>query len=174
MTILEKNKKLKKLPVQIYGGKKLFLSGCKFYEIELITLNEFAPRFASGSILYYLGDTQKRILFHDIDITQSLGLELCKHHKMPDIIFYNRTRNWLFLIEIATFRGPITPNRLTELNEIFRNSNAGIVFVSVFPSFKVFNKYANCIAWDTEIWIAEKELYSHLIHYNGDKFFGPR
>jgi hypothetical protein len=28
------------------------------------------------------------------------------------------------------------------------------------------------IAWETEVWIAE--LPSHMIHFNGSKFLGPR
>ncbi|WP_281756053.1 BsuBI/PstI family type II restriction endonuclease [Neptunitalea chrysea] len=28
------------------------------------------------------------------------------------------------------------------------------------------------IAWETEIWICE--MPSHMIHFNGDRFIGPR
>jgi type II restriction enzyme len=30
----------------------------------------------------------------------------------------------------------------------------------------------NNVAWETEVWIAENP--DHMIHYNGEKFFGPR
>ncbi|MCX5683061.1 MAG: BsuBI/PstI family type II restriction endonuclease, partial [Planctomycetota bacterium] len=35
-----------------------------------------------------------------------------------------------------------------------------------------FRKHSQDIAWETEVWIAE--IPDHLIHYNGDKFLGPR
>jgi hypothetical protein len=28
------------------------------------------------------------------------------------------------------------------------------------------------VAWDTDVWLAE--MPDHLIHYNGDRFLGPR
>jgi hypothetical protein len=42
----------------------------------------------------------------------------------------------------------------------------------VFPDFKEYLRHVRDIAWETEIWIAEAP--DHLIHYNGDKFMGPR
>lgn len=45
------------------------------------------------------------------------------------------------------------------------------MYVTAFRDVKTFKKYANNIAWETEVWIAE--LPSHMIHYNGDKFLGP-
>jgi type II restriction enzyme len=37
---------------------------------------------------------------------------------------------------------------------------------------KEFRRHTNKIAWDTEVWIAD--LPEHLIHFNGDRFLGPR
>ncbi len=37
---------------------------------------------------------------------------------------------------------------------------------------KSFGKWAPGISWETEIWVASDP--SHMIHYNGDRFFGPR
>jgi type II restriction enzyme len=35
-----------------------------------------------------------------------------------------------------------------------------------------FRKHLRNIAWETEVWVAE--IPDHLIHYNGDRFLGPR
>lgn len=35
-----------------------------------------------------------------------------------------------------------------------------------------FKRHTSEIAWETEVWIAE--IPDHLIHFNGDKFIGPR
>ncbi|HLE39935.1 MAG TPA: BsuBI/PstI family type II restriction endonuclease, partial [Nitrospirota bacterium] len=48
----------------------------------------------------------------------------------------------------------------------------GLIYVSAFPDFSEFHKHVGKIAWETEVWIAE--FPDHMIHYNGDKFLGPR
>lgn len=52
------------------------------------------------------------------------------------------------------------------------NCDAGKIYVTAFPDFTEFKKWSKKIAWETEIWIAE--MPSHMIHFNGDKFMGPR
>lgn len=37
---------------------------------------------------------------------------------------------------------------------------------------KTFKKFAEDLAWETEVWLAE--MPDHMIHLNGDKFMGPR
>jgi type II restriction enzyme len=48
----------------------------------------------------------------------------------------------------------------------------GKVFVSAFPDFAEFKQHSKDISWETEVWIAD--FPEHMIHYNGDKFIGPR
>jgi hypothetical protein len=60
------------------------------------------------------------------------------------------------------------------LEEFLKDCKAGKVYVSAFPDFKVFKKYSNDIAWETEVWIAIEEMLDYMIHYNGDRFLGPR
>ncbi|MDO9614881.1 MAG: BsuBI/PstI family type II restriction endonuclease [Bacteroidota bacterium] len=35
-----------------------------------------------------------------------------------------------------------------------------------------FKRHTSNIAWDTEVWIME--FPEHMIHFNGDRFLGPR
>ena len=53
-----------------------------------------------------------------------------------------------------------------------KNVTAGIIYVTAFQNFQTYKKFANQIAWETEIWIAEQP--DHMIHLNGDRFLGPR
>jgi hypothetical protein len=46
------------------------------------------------------------------------------------------------------------------------------VYVSAFPDLAEFRRHLKQIAWETEVWIAE--MPEHLIHFNGDRFLGPR
>ena len=66
----------------------------------------------------------------------------------------------------------MTPKRVVELEAMFAVSSAGRVYVSAFPDLAEFRKHLKQIAWETEVWIAE--IPEHLIHFNGDRFLGPR
>ena len=50
--------------------------------------------------------------------------------------------------------------------------SAGKIFVTAFLDFKTYKKFAEELAWETEVWIAE--MPEHMIHLNGDRFMGPR
>jgi len=91
---------------------------------------------------------------------------------LPDVVFYDRKKNWLFLVEAVTSHGPMTPKRLVELKALLKNSKAGLVFVTAFPSRAEFRKHMADIAWETEVWLMENP--NHMVHFNGDRFMGPR
>lgn len=91
---------------------------------------------------------------------------------MPDIIIYNEKQDWLYLIEAVTSHGPISPKRIVELEELLLANNSGKIYVTAFPSMEEFRKHSMNIAWETEVWIMD--IPDHLIHFNGDKFIGPR
>jgi type II restriction enzyme len=85
---------------------------------------------------------------------------------------YDQRKKWLFLIEAVTTHGPVSPKRQVELEKLLKKCKVGKIYVTAFLDFTTYKKFANDIAWDTEVWIAE--MPSHLIHFNGDKFLGPR
>ena len=102
----------------------------------------------------------------------NLGIPITEHDKLPDVVLHDRTRRWLFLIEAVTSHGPVSPKRIVELEKMFAECPAGLVYVSAFPDMAEFKRHAPQIAWETEMWLAE--VPDHLIHFNGDRFFGPR
>jgi type II restriction enzyme len=101
-----------------------------------------------------------------------LGIPITEHDKLADVVLYDRTRQWVFLIEAVTSHGPITPKRIVELEAMFAQCPAGLVYVSAFPDMAQFKRHAPDIAWETEVWLAD--VPDHLIHFNGEQFFGPR
>ena len=119
----------------------------------------------------YVGDTGDKYGYFDVDALRRLGVVLDHHGKLPDVAIYSEDRNWLFLIESVTSHGPVDAKRHAELALLFAGCSAGLVYVSAFPSRKVFLKYIEEIAWETEVWIAEAP--SHMIHFNGARFLGP-
>ena len=132
----------------------------------------FAPRFAPGSVLLYLGDTSHKALVLDEAAMRIAGIPLNQHDKMPDVVLLDRKRNWLFLVEAVTSHGPMSPKRVFELKEMLKGCSSGLVFVSAFPDISEFKKHAADIAWDTEVWLAD--VPDHMMHFNGDRFLGPR
>ena len=110
-------------------------------------------------------------MFLDKDLLKSLGLPSLTHEKLPDVVVYDESRNWIFLIEAVTSHGPISPKRWIELEKAFGSSKFGRVYVTAFPNKAEFRKNAADIAWETEVWLADDP--DHMIHFNGDKFLGP-
>jgi type II restriction enzyme len=66
----------------------------------------------------------------------------------------------------------MTPKRVVELEAMFTVCQVPLIYVSAFPNFAEFRKHLKTIAWETEVWIAE--IPDHLIHFNGERFLGPR
>ncbi|MGM0529773.1 MAG: BsuBI/PstI family type II restriction endonuclease [Bacteroidota bacterium] len=168
----QKKKDLHKIPVNLKEGTELSFSPGKHNEVQIAVIEKFAPRFAPGSDLLYVGDTAKKDLYLDDQGLQNLGIPIDQHSKLPDIVLYDKNRNWLFLIEAVTSHGPVSPKRLLELEEMLKNCNVGKIYVSAFPDFKEFNRHTSNIAWETEVWVVS--FPDHMIHFNGDKFIGPQ
>jgi len=105
-------------------------------------------------------------------LLSKLNIPIDEHSKLPDVVIYDQNRDWLFLIEAVTSHGPVSPKRLLELEAFLKNCKSGKVYVTAFPDFAVFRKHTANIAWETEVWLVEAP--DHMIHFNGDKFIGPR
>lgn len=160
------------IPVKLSNGKIIKLSPGKHNKVQQAIIQNFAPRFSKGAEILYLGDTANKDLYFDKKTLQELNIPITKHSKLPDVVIYDRPRNWLFLIEAVTSHGPVTPKRVIELEEFLKDCKAGKVYVSAFPDFSEFKKHSSKIAWETEVWLVE--IPDHMIHFNGDRFLGPR
>ena len=140
--------------------------------LQALVVTSFGPRFAPGSTLLYLGDAADKLLHLDREKLDQLGVPFTEHDKLPDIVLYDEERNWLFLVEAVTSHGPVSPKRVEELEYSFRDCTATRIYVSAFPDFRQFRQHLRHIAWETEVWVAE--IPDHMIHFNGDKFLGPK
>lgn len=171
----KKYKKARKqtlIPVKLNEHTTVELSTGKHNEVQAAVVHDFASRFAKGSEVLYLGDTADKDLYLDKVTLRKLGIQITEHSKLPDVILYLREKNWLYLIEAVTSHGPVSPKRFVELEEMLKNCKSGKIYVSAFPDFAEFRKHTTNIAWETEVWIVDSP--EHMIHFNGDKFMGPR
>lgn len=163
----------KRIPLKLPNGTEILLSPGKHNEIEVAIVHEFGARFAKGASLLYLGDTENKEIFFERKKLEELGAKIVEHGKFPDVILFQEDKKWLYLIEAVSSHGPVSQKRVQELQDIFPSSDKyGIVFVSAFPDFNEFKKHIKNIAWDTEVWLVDSP--DHLIHFNGDRFMGPR
>jgi len=166
-----KEREQHRIPVQIAPGKRITLSPGEHSELIQAIIEEFAPRFAPGSILVYAGDTGDKWGYFDPALLAELDIAVDFHGKMPDVVLYYAERNWLLLVESVTSHGPVDGKRHAELTQLFAGTKAGIVYVTAFPNRMVMSRYLADIAWETEVWVADAP--SHLIHFDGERFLGP-
>lgn len=171
MNIMAQRKQVKKMEITI-NGEKASISAGVHNRLQKEILDEFAARFAHHGKVLYIGDTEEKYLYRDDDKLKQLKIEILNEDKLPDILIYREDKNWLYLIEAVTSVGPMTLNRMLELKKLCEKSDCGLIFVTAFRTFTTYKKFANQIAWDTEVWISENP--DHMIHLNGDKFLGPR
>ena len=159
------------MPVIINGEKFEFSTG-KHNELQKAIIEEFAPRFAQNSIVLYVGDTKDKDLYKDNELLKKLKISMGEHEKLPDVILYQDDKKWVYFIEAVTSVGPISPKRILEINEMTKKCDLGKIIVTAFIDMKTFKKFAEDLAWETEVWLSE--MPDHMIHLNGDKFVGPR
>ncbi len=158
--------------VKLINGKIIKLSSGKHNEVQKAIIEKFAPQFVRNGDIVYLGDTANKDLYLDDALLKKLKIPIDEHSKLPDVVIYDKKKKWLYLIEAVTSHGPVSPKRLIELEEFLKDSNAGKIYVTAFPDLKEFARHSKNIAWETEVWIVEEP--THMIHFNGDKFIGPR
>ena len=167
----ESKKKMTQIPV-VVNGQEFNLSFGKHNQLQKAIVEEFGSRFAPGSECLYIGDTTEKDLFKNEEKLQELGFKITLHDKMPDVVLYNKEKDWIYFIEAVTSVGPMDSKRILELNELTSNVSSGKIFVTAFLDFKTFKKFSVSLAWETEVWIAD--MPDHMIHLNGDRFMGPR
>ena len=171
VTRYAKERQQNRIPVEVAPGQHVTLSPGEHSDLIRAIIEDFAPRFAPGSVLIYAGDTGDKWGYFDADLLARLGVVLDAHGKMPDVVLHDTAKNWLLLVEAVTSHGPVDGKRHDELATLFVGSTAGLVYVTAFPHRAVMARYLADIAWETEVWVADAP--SHLIHFNGKRFLGP-
>ena len=134
-------------------------------------LNEFAPHFAPNSHVIYVRETGDKRRYFDEAALESLGVSIDREDELPDVVIHHADKNWLFLVDAITGKGPINSQRRRELAALFQNSSAGLIFVTAFLTRSDMAKYIGEISWETEVWV--QEASTHLIHFDGKRFLGP-
>jgi len=102
---------------------------------------------------------------------EDFGTRFVKNQFRTSRCDYNPARKWLLLAEAVTSHGPVNDKRHDELARLFKDSTAGLVYVTAFPTRQLMSRYPLEIAWETEVWVADAP--SHPIQFNSERFLGP-
>ena len=170
--IFRRRRSKRLIPVRFPDGRLVRLSPGTHNTLQKAIVEQFASRFVEDPKLLYLGDTAQKSLYIHAEILNALHFPITEHDKLPDVIVFDEKRRWLFLVEAVTSHGPMSQKRVLEFETVLADCPVGLIYVSAFPDMKEFRRHMSEIAWETEVWIAE--IPEHLIHYNGDRFLGPR
>ena len=80
------------IPVKVNNQLLTFSPG-KHNQLQKAIIENFAPRFAPGSEILYVGDTAKKDLVKNIDKLTKLGIKITAHDKLPDVVLYRKDKN---------------------------------------------------------------------------------
>ncbi|RHW45420.1 restriction endonuclease [Bombilactobacillus bombi] len=169
MSIEAAKRKKAMIPVK-YNNFQFHLTPGKHNLLHKEILEQFAPRFAGGSKLLYVGDTSEKNLKLEKSTLTQIGFPMTMHEIIPDIILLDEKRNWLFLIEAVSSVGSMSIDRVRKIKSKY-TGHAGLIFVTAFQDWSTYKRFVGDIAWETEVWIAD--FPDHMIHMNGDRFMGP-
>ncbi|MFP2239435.1 BsuBI/PstI family type II restriction endonuclease [Pseudescherichia vulneris] len=162
----------KKLHVRLSEGLIIKLDDGPHNRIQKAVIEQFLPIFGNNAIVLYVGDTSEKQIHKCSAEMIALGLDVADRGMLPDIIAFSEDKGWIYLIEAVHSSNPLNPERCIELKRtVLKDCQYGVVFVTAFLTKKEFAKWMPEIAWETEVWLADKP--QHMIHFNGDKFLGP-
>ena len=162
---------LARIPVTTPTGEVITWKGGGQNILIKEMVENFCAYFVPGGEILYVGDADDKLATFERDRLASLGVVVDEHGKMPDLVVYQASSNWLFLMEAASTHGPVDHIRYSELSRMFADSSAGIIYVSCFPNRSVMRRFLADLAWETEVWLASDP--THMIHLDGDRFLGP-
>lgn len=166
-----KRRDMQMIPVVVAEGKEISLTPGVHSELIKNIITEFAPRFAPGAEVIYVGDTGDKVGYFQEEKLKELGVQVDRHGKMPDTVLYYQEKDWLLLIEAVTSHGPVDSKRHGELSKLFESAKPGLVYVTTFPDRAMMGRYLSEISWETEVWVVEAP--THMIHFDGERFLGP-
>ena len=116
---LAQTRNLARVAVQIDNGVSLTFSAGKHNELQKQIIENFLAIFGHSAEVLYVGDTENKNLFCNQAQLKKLQFFELVHDKLPDVIAYSASKNWLFLIEAVTTANPITELLLSGLESAY-------------------------------------------------------
>jgi hypothetical protein len=152
--------------VTLSPGHVHILSPGRHNLLEKTVVETLGPALLQHPQVVYLGDTAPRAGYQDRSLMRRLNLPIVVSVSLPDVILYSPEDQTLLVVEAVISSGPVTPGRLAQLRELTAGPvSLGVqpVYISAFPSRRVFRRFVEDIAWESSAWI-EDEPYN-IIHF---------
>jgi hypothetical protein len=152
--------------VGLAPGQVHTLSPGRHNLLEKAVAETLGPALLRHPQVVYLGDTAARRGYQNRSLMRRLNLPIDVTVSLPDVILCCLEEQTLLVIEAVISSGPITQGRLAQLQDLAAGSaSLGIqtVYISAFPSRRVFRRFVEDIAWGSSVWIAD-EPHS-IIHF---------
>ncbi len=101
-----------------------------------------------------------------IDTKIMEDLNIVVSDKLSDVILYDTTKNWLYLIDTVLHHGSMNTKRIKQLKSLLHNNSSKVLFITAYPNKNIFSDYVMDISWNTIAWIESEP--GHIIHFNGN------
>jgi BsuBI/PstI restriction endonuclease domain/BsuBI/PstI restriction endonuclease HTH domain len=157
------------IPVEVGLPQPYFLSPGFHSRLAAEVVQVYAPTFLKAPQVIYLGDTRHKGGYQNRDLMRELNLPLQVTASLPDVILLCEAARHLVVVEVVASSGPISEARLVQLCQLVQQSvMLGYYprYVTAFPSRRIFRRFAEEIAWGTQVWIANEA--THLITFGSE------
>lgn len=123
---------------------------CKYY----------APTFLPGFEILYVDDADgDRVSVEEKEKLKKAGLELTLNDSMPDVLLWNPSTDWLWVIEAVCSDGEVDWHKVENLTKLAKRSGKkGIGFTTAYPDWKTAARRQGMmknLAIDSLLWIRE-------------------
>lgn len=154
------------VPVTLASGQVHTLSPGRHNLLEKAVVETLGPALLQHPQVVYLGDTTPRVGYQNRGLMRRLNLPIDVSVSLPDVILYSPEERALLVVEAVISSGPISQGRLSQLLE-FTAAPIGlgvkVIYLSAFPSRRIFRQFVEEIAWGSSIWIANEPY--NIIHF---------
>ncbi|SPF51330.1 Type-2 restriction enzyme PstI (fragment) [Candidatus Sulfopaludibacter sp. SbA4] len=107
--------------------------GGRHNQLQKAIIEQFLPRFGHGAEVLYVGDTANKYAFINRERLARLKCFDIEESKLPDVLAYSESENWIFLIEAVYSSGPISSERRLALAQLLAKCTASPVLRHSFP-----------------------------------------
>lgn len=100
-----------RIPVKLDQNNSTSLSPGGQNPLIKAIVEDFRPEFIPDGKVLYIGDTETKFLHLDSEGLKKLGIILDPASKIPDVIIYSPSKNWLLLVEAVASEGLVDGKR---------------------------------------------------------------
>ena len=140
-------------------------------EVVKQVLLAFRPRFTPGGRVLWVSKASEPTFTSKRGL-RDLGIGVRQQRDLPNVVIHAPKKDRLFLIDVASLRGPMTRERREALADAFQACRVGLIFVNAFRSRRELKESLGEFPWETVVWFAEEP--DHLVHFDGRRLLGPR